>query len=124
MIDSDLYTSLRSFALGGDEDVAGLPRSPRDTRRVGVADAMGLHRPPCRVEDPLGAFIGELTREVKASSDAQGATHDLVENGRLAFIWDEAGCARDRISIQSRLSRDRCDLLEGEAVFHAAYRVG
>jgi len=56
---------------------------------------MGLHRPPCRVEDPLGAFIGELTLESKGSLDAQGAAHDVLENGRLAFIWDEAGRARD-----------------------------
>ena len=123
MIDGDLYTSLRSLAVGGPENVAASCR-PRDARGVGIAGAMGLHRPPCRVEDPLGAFIGELTREVKASSDAQGAAHDLVENGRLAFIWDEAGCARDRISIQSRLGRNRCDLLEGEAVFDAVDRVG
>ena len=59
---------------------------PRDARGVGIADAMGLHRSPYRVEEPLGAFIGELTREIKASLDAQGAAHDLVENGRLAFI--------------------------------------
>jgi len=123
VIDSRSYMSLSSRTLGGHEDVAA-SCVPRDTRGVGISDAMGLHRLPCRVEDPLGAFIGELTWEVKISPDAQGAAHDSVENGSVAFIWDEAGCARDRISIQARLSRDRCDLLEGEAVFDAAYRVG
>lgn len=72
----------------------------------------------------MGPFIGERTREMEVSLDAQSAAHDPVENGRLAFIEDEAGCARDCIGIQSRLNRDRSDLLEGEAVFDAAHRVG
>ena len=84
-IDSDLYTSLRTLAVGGHENVAA-SCGPRDASGVGIADAMGLHRTPYRVEEPVGAFIGELTREVKVSSDAQGAAHDLVENRRLAFI--------------------------------------